>query len=737
MRILPTLVVTVSISTSAMVHAGTWTPLANQPTFLNPPGQCAIYENANCAPAGYFSWGAVENVNLLTDGSVLVEAYAVDNNYNPSWVEYKLIPDSSGSYINGTWKQVASIPDAATAANPNGWGPDGMASAVLPDGRVIYEGGEYSGAYFDFALSNQGAIYDPVKDSWTPVAPPSFENLYPADPPDLPGFNSVYSYPRYPAMTTSELVDAIGDSESVVLPNGIFMLASKLSKQQALLDPKTLTWTLTGEGKKDVNSEEGWTLLPNGKVLTVDTDLDYWFGLTPTYRPGNSELYDPATGKWSSAGNTVNLLTGFPDGEMGPAVLMPNGIVFAEGSEGANSLYDSYTNKWSAGPSFPTVEFGGQTMQLTATDVGAAQLPNGNVLTASDTYGEAPPTKFFEFDGRNLIPEPDTPNTSIDEGAFFLVLPTGQLLEFDSTTDVEIYTPSAPRERPAYAPLVSSVPPIVSPGNTYYVSGVYLNGVSQGAYEGDDWQMATNYPLVRITNDLTHHVFYSRTFDFSSMAVANPNPVSASFEVPANQEPGLSSLVVVTNGVPSPPVPILVSKLTNWPRVEQIVNLRPALLVGVARRPFPFPTNEQGAPSFASFQRRVGKHKRQRRPASNPTIHPRGCPGQLLPIAYSPVPNPCPSRQPMRQSPFPHCYSCFNAFSRDHKPEHHAQPSQGSIFCADHLAAVCRHLWRSADWLAVQSAAARRRRRRPCAGCTGHLRNRRLGYVQDQRHSLH
>ena len=268
------LIATALISTGAAAQTGTWTPLANQPTFLNPPSQCAIYQNSNCAPAGDYSWGGVFNVNLLTDGSVLVEAWAVDNNFNPSWVEYKLIPDNSGSYINGTWTQVASIPDAATAANPNGWGPDAMASAVLPDGRVIYEGGEYSGAYYYFALSNQGAIYDPVQDAWTAIPPPPFENLYPADPPALSGFNSVYSYPRYPAPLTSELVDAIGDSASVVLPNGTFMLASKLSRQQALLNAKTLTWTLTGTGKKDVNSEEGWTLLPE------------WQGAHRRHRPG-------------------------------------------------------------------------------------------------------------------------------------------------------------------------------------------------------------------------------------------------------------------------------------------------------------------------------------------------------------------------------------------------------------------------------------------------------------------
>ncbi len=561
MRTLSVLTAVISITAAAMAQTGTWTPLKNEPTFLNPPSLCLAYPNANCSPGGY-SLGGIFNVNLLTDGSVLFETAAVDDNGNISFPEYKLTPDLSGSYVNGRWTQVASLPNAASTANPDGWAPIYMASAVLPDGRVIYEGGEYSGDHFYFALANQGAIYDPVHNTWTPVPPPSFfENLYPADPPDLPGFNRLFGYPRYPAPFTSELVNAIGDSQSVVLPNGTFMLASKLSRQQALLDPKTLTWTETGTNKADVNAEEGWTLLGNGKVLTVDTDLDYTFGLTSSYTAGNAELYDPQTGSWSTAGNTVNVLTSFPEGEIGPAVLMPNGVVFAEGDKGTSALYDSYRNKWRAGPTLPTVSVNGQNLQLAAGDTGAALLPNGNVLvSATATTDQLPPTKFFEFDGHKLIPEPGTPNSPLVAGVNMLVLPSGQILEFDSrTTDVELYTPSRGNHRPWYAPFPLEWPWVVSPGKTYSLKGVYLNGVSQGAMEGDDYQSATNYPLVRITNVVTKHVFYSRTHDFSSMAVANPTPVTTSFDVPANQEKGLSLLVIVTNGVPSLPIPVLVN----------------------------------------------------------------------------------------------------------------------------------------------------------------------------------
>jgi hypothetical protein len=67
-------------------------------------------------------------------------------------------------------------------------------------------------------------------------------------------------------------------------------------------------------------------------------------------------------------------------------------------------------------------------------------------------------------------------------------------------------------------------------------------------------QAATNFPLVRITSLQTFHVFYSRTHDHSSMAVASEDVVSTHFDVPAAQERGPSLLQVVANGIASDPV---------------------------------------------------------------------------------------------------------------------------------------------------------------------------------------
>jgi hypothetical protein len=82
--------------------------------------------------------------------------------------------------------------------------------------------------------------------------------------------------------------------------------------------------------------------------------------------------------------------------------------------------------------------------------------------------------------------------------------------------------------------------------------------MSQASMYGDEGQNATNYPLVRITNLETNHVFYSRTHDHSSMAVASDQVVSTHFDVPPAQEAGNSKLEVVANGIASAPVPVFV-----------------------------------------------------------------------------------------------------------------------------------------------------------------------------------
>jgi hypothetical protein len=524
-----------NVSSLVRPASSPWQALNNQPPFTS-----------NACNEGFPGAG---NPLLLTDGSVIVQDAGC-----PDW--WRLTPDSSGSYANGTWTEIASLPP--------GYAPLYHSSAVLPDGRVIIMGGEYDvvdGVYFTPIWSANGAIYDPIANVWTSVAPPPFFSFIQNLPPPSP------------------LMQTIGDAQSVVLPNGVYMQADCCTKQQALLNARTLTWTPTGAGKYDPNDEEGWNLLPNGQVLVVDAYVPLGgFPYIPTGT--NSELYNPRTGTWHSAGSTIVQLwdSGLycgelsapaptPTFELGPAVLRSDGTVFYAGSNtcpgaaGNTAIYDSYTGRWQPGPVFPEVD--GVT-DINIADGPASWEPNDKVLMmASPEYG-SPPSFFFEWDGRHLTQVPGPPNAPTD-GSYFgnmLVLPTGQILFTDFSTDIELYNPTITAEtqwfQQTIAPVVFSAPQVLVPRGSYQIEGIRFNGVTQGAFYGDDVQAATNYPLVRITNLKTSHVFYSRTYDHSSMAVASNALVSTHFEVPAVQEKGPSLLQVVANGIASEPVFVLV-----------------------------------------------------------------------------------------------------------------------------------------------------------------------------------
>jgi hypothetical protein len=139
-----------------------------------------------------------------------------------------------------------------------------------------------------------------------------------------------------------------------------------------------------------------------------------------------------------------------------------------------------------------------------------------------------------------------------------LLLPTGQVMLTDFSHDIEVYT-SGGTHKPVWAPTIKHAPVLVRPGSTYTISGTQFNGLSQGAAYGDDAQMSTNYPLVRVRNKATGHVAYWRTHDHSTMAVATGNAlVSTHFDVPGDAEEGIADLVVVANGIPSSPRIIMV-----------------------------------------------------------------------------------------------------------------------------------------------------------------------------------
>ena len=137
-----------------------------------------------------------------------------------------------------------------------------------------------------------------------------------------------------------------------------------------------------------------------------------------------------------------------------------------------------------------------------------------------------------------------------------MLLPTGQVLYLVAdgrTKDVEVYTTTGSVNN-AWRPKIKKVAAHSQPGLDFPIRGAQFNGLSGGSDYGDDALSATNYPLVRITNNATRHVFYARTHDHSTMAVATGTAnVSTMFDVPAAAETGASTIEVVANGIASKP----------------------------------------------------------------------------------------------------------------------------------------------------------------------------------------
>ena len=474
---------------------GTWSKLKNQPSF-----------NA-------------DTMLLLTDGTVMCHEYESKN-----W--HKLTPDSSGSYVNGSWSSLASLPDdsripAAVGGPTNA--PLYFASAVLGDGTVFVAGGEYnSGNANADTLATQ--IYDPVSDSWTTIDAPS-------------GWTG------------------IGDGVSCVLADGRLLLGNFSSSTNALFDPATRIWQ-AGGAKGDSCSEETFTLLPSGNVLTVQCS-----------NSPNAEQYIPGSNKWVGAGSTgVTLPQACPGfvAEIGPALLLPDGRVLAVGATGNTALYTPDPDPTKAGTwaNGPTLQDSGGKTQFPM-DAAGVLLPNGKVLLVGSPgppCNYPSPTTFFEYDPSantaSVITGPGNNGNPAYQGRM-LLLPTGQVLFSNNTSDVEVYSPD-PGPDASWKPAITNCPSTLVTGHVYKISGTQFNGLSQGCSYGDDAQMATNYPIVRLSNS-SGKVVYLRTSNHSTMGVATGSAVvSTNVYVPTSVPTGPWDLVVVANGIASDPVSVTV-----------------------------------------------------------------------------------------------------------------------------------------------------------------------------------
>ncbi len=440
---------------------------------------------------------------LLTDGTVITNTADDMDVYSTTW--NKLTPDSTGSYVNGTWSTIAPMIDTRLY----------FASQVLQNGKVYVAGGEYGTG------SGSAEIYDPLADTWTSII----------------------------VVDSSSI---IYDGNSQLLPDGRVMQNVVIDDsigygiKNFIYDPVADTFSIGAMCLQNAD-EAPWVKLADNSILFED------FGDTLT------ERYIPALDLWIRDSSMPFILNDTFVWDNGPGLLLPNGKAFFIGSTGQTLTYtpsgDTTLGSWLATSSVPN----GNSM----TDGAAAMMADGHILCAtspapngySNDSSFYSPTYFYDY---NYITDSFVPVLSPDgfDALYGIVcyetnmldLPDGTVLfSVQSLNQYYIYTPGN-------APLAAGKPTINTVSQTgcdFMITGTLFNGISQGAAYGDDWQMATNYPIVRLI--AYGKTYYARTTRWNSTGVQRGAlPDTAYFTIPdSTLRSGNYALLLSANGISS------------------------------------------------------------------------------------------------------------------------------------------------------------------------------------------
>ena len=471
------------------------------------------------------TWNALKNAPsfaasamlLLTDGTVMCQADA-----DSAW--WKLTPDITGSYLAGTWSQLRSM----------NWKRKFFASYAMYDGRVMVVGGEYSTNPSGTSVpdTSSGEIYDPEADVWTVITTP---------------FTWIQ-----------------GDVPSCMLPDGRILFGAINSNRTAVYDPRRNTWTEAGTKfgtvaatKADgTTDEEGWILMHDGTVLTVEVN-----------NSGKAEKYLPATDEWVTAGTPSVTLP--EDGEIGPGMCLPDGRVLWIGATGHTAYYTpgaqpSAAGTWAAGPD---IKDSAGTL-YTVNDGPATLLPNGTVMLIAGVRHQegnafwSGPSKLFILDpkaNKVTLQSEQPSNLGGDTWSTrLMLLPNGQPMLTTAGTSVLLQNAVQGWDASWVPKVTGWAHTWLVAGETYVVNGTQLNGLSQGSTYGDDFTPQTNYPMARLVFNATGHCYYCKATDFSSYAIGANAGASFRFMVPPDlNEMGAALLIVSANGIPADPIPVM------------------------------------------------------------------------------------------------------------------------------------------------------------------------------------
>jgi hypothetical protein len=405
----------------------------------------------------------------------------------------KLVPDQFGDYTKGTWVSLATSPYGLGAAQDQ----------LLPDGRFYQAGGEYIYQWPSGSSSNDHngvQLYNPVTNTWT--------------------------------LGQSGLYGNLWDTGTAHLKDGRIVASDQRQARTQIFSPSSNTWT-AGPTRPATAGEDGWVPLPDGSIVSIGG--------------GGAYRFDPVANTWTTLPRPPSsYASGSTDTSM--VTLLYDGRILAMGHN-TSVIYTpgatpSAAGSWAQGPGIPQGSF--------VDDVYTTPEGNGKVIFDSvrcswltNECGSASGALINEFDpATNTMATISMPNDPGGAPVNFINLPNGQVLAAAGSRNW-VYTPvGGPKD--AWRPGVSS---ISSSGSTYHLTGTQLSGlVSVGE---DDYQGPENYPIVYL-KDSAGHVFFARSFNFSSMGTSKPGEVqTADFTLPSNLAHGTYTLYVSACGVSS------------------------------------------------------------------------------------------------------------------------------------------------------------------------------------------
>ena len=473
-------------------------------------------------------WSATSNASeprfdglatVLADGKVLVYGGA----------------GPSGNITSAEFYDPTSntIPWAYTTADGTGQSHVNRTATLLPNGKVLFVGGEVTSGSGAFETSNQ--LFDPSTGVWSATAKlirarqghtatllnngevlvvggralqtnvtGTTNNVFVSASAELYVVSA--AVPAWQA--TGSLITARSLHTTTVLDSGNVLVVGgfdtavggvNVLNTTELYTPVSGVWIAAANL---VNPRYGHTatLLPNGKVLVAGGASSSVTRLT------SAELFDPATGLWATTGS---MLSGH---NRHTATLLPNGkvLVVGTGSIASNGLfhnaelYDPATGVWT-----PTGAV------VTSRDFhGAVLLANGRVLVVGGV-GSGPRTTAEIYDPTTNAWMATAPLISRRDSAAATLLPSGKVL----VTGSEVSSSQATAELfdPVSNTFTASAPiPIAAGCFAFSMAGAVPLLLPSGKVV-----LSTGFSCARITEyDTTTNIWTARTLATSQLSNA-------------------------------------------------------------------------------------------------------------------------------------------------------------------------------------------------------------------------